>query len=62
MDKEQKTVTNMKSFLDLDEAVAFLEQKVLEAAVDGYEILESSGIRRVNHQWQVGIIGGKEVE
>ncbi len=45
----------LKSFVDLDEAVQFLEAQLVEKAKQNWVLQDTSGIQFVNNQWRVGM-------
>lgn len=45
----------LKSFVDLDDAIHFMESHLLERAKMGWTLSDTSGIQSMNNQWRVGL-------
>lgn len=56
-----KTMGHLKSFIILEDAMIFFEQKIEEGLSQGWEI-DAAEVRWVNHHWRIGITFTKEYD
>lgn len=61
MDRKIKleTHTLIESFTSLEDACHFLDQKILEAIAEGWDVKNGSGIERIGLKWRVGVMMSK---